>query len=70
MTNSPIGDGTTVFWPQAYNSSVKQWYAYPVNMERVAHGADDVLNFIHKVLDGLELEKLWNETFATFQKIM
>ncbi len=68
--NSPPGDGTMVFWPQAYNSSVKQWYCNPVNVKKVGKDADAILDFIHRVLDDAHLEKLWNKAFSSMQHIL
>ena len=68
--NSPSGDGTMVFWPQAYNSSVKQWYCRPVNVEKVGDSADALLNFIHRVLDDAHLEKLWQKAFSSMQHVL
>lgn len=61
--NSPAGDGTMVFWPQSYNSSSKLWYASPVNIARLGHDAEDMFNFVHKVLDDLHLEAVWKKIF-------
>lgn len=68
--NSPAGDGTMVFWPQRYNSSVKLWYCDPVNVNTVGDDADKMLDFIHKMLDDLGLERLWNSTFDMIQKTL
>ena len=68
--NSPAGDGIMVFWPQAYNSSDGLWYCYPGNMKKVTDDVDSMFNFIHKVLDDVHLEKVWNESFAGEQRIL
>ena len=68
--NSPPGDGITMFWPQAYNSSAKLWYPDPVNIEKVGHGADAMYNFIHKVLDDAHLESVWEKYFESSQHVL
>lgn len=68
--NSPAGDGTMVFWSQSYNSSVKQWYCNPVNINRVGKDADALFNFIHAVLDDMHLERVWNSTFDRAQHVL
>ena len=68
--NSPMGDGSMVFWPQSYNSSMKQWYCDPPNIASVGRDGDDFFNLLHKVLDDLGLEKMWNETFRDEQSVL
>ena len=68
--NSPPGDGTMVFWPQSYNSSVKQWYCRPANVDLVARSMDKGFDMIHKLLDDLGLERVWNKSFEGFQNIL
>lgn len=68
--NSPVGDGSTVFWPQSYNSSMKQWYCNPPNIGSVGRDGDDFLNHLHKILDDLGLESVWNKTFRHEQDIL
>lgn len=67
--NSHVGDGSMMFWPQSYNSSMKQWYCNPPNMASVGRDVDDLYNFLHKVLDDLGLDNVWNETFSEDQRI-
>ena len=61
--NSPAGDSTMVFWPQSYNSSVKQWYCYPPNLEWIGNDVQAMLSFLHEALDDLHLEKIWEKMF-------
>ena len=68
--NSPEGDGSMVFWPQSYNSSVQQWYCDPVNVDTLANDADKMMDFLHKALDDLHLEKIWNSTFERLQETL
>jgi hypothetical protein len=68
--NSPAGDGTMVFWPQSYNSSVQQWYCDPVNVEKVGQDMESMYNFIHTVLDDVHLEEVWKKLFKQQQGIL
>lgn len=68
--NSPVGDGTMVFWPQSYNSTAKLWSCQPANLQATAKNGDKVLNSLHRVLDDLGLGKMWNSTFLPFQEMV
>ena len=68
--NSPEGDGSTVFWPQSYNQSDQLWFANPVNVLRTAKAGDEAFDALHKILDEIGEEKLWNSTFRGMKDLM
>ena len=68
--NRPLEDGVLVFWPQVYNETARLWSCGPENLEKVVAVGDDVLNYLHKILDDLGLEGIWNKTLGPFQEFM
>ena len=68
--NLPIGDGIMVFWPQSYNSTSKEWYCNPVNVANTGYGMIGVLNYFHKLMDDMGLEKLWNKTLERTYEVL
>ena len=68
--NLAVGNGLLVFWPQSYNSTSKEWYCDPVNVDNVGFGMIGVLGYFHKAMDALGLEKLWNSTFARVDQML
>lgn len=65
-----LDDDFLVFWPQTYNTTVGVWSCGPENLLKVEAPEEYILNFIHKLLDDLGLDKIWLEKFRHIQDLM
>ena len=59
--NHPPQDGILVFWPETLNASAGLWYCGPQNLGPIAVDETKILDVVHKVLDDLGLEILWDK---------
>ena len=56
--NRPSGSGTVINWPQAYNSTINRWYAYPGNLMKMLDIVTKISEVVQGVIHNVGLENL------------
>lgn len=59
--NHPMQDGILVFWPETFNASAGMWHCSPQNLGPISSDEVKILDVIHKILNDLGLERLWDK---------
>ncbi len=59
--NHALNDSILIFWPQTYNSTTREWSAYPTNLGRLLDPTVGFLDEIDKLLSDLGLSHLAEE---------
>ena len=63
-------DGVLVFWPQTYNATAGVWSCGPENLGKMEDTDEAILDYLHKIMDDLGMEKAWQKYLSPLQDFL